>query len=245
MSGISLFIPCMVDLIMPDIGESLFRLIKRLGKKPVYHEEQTCCGQPAISAGYRQPAVEAAKHFITVFDNDDVIVSPSGSCVCTVKFDYPELLQDEPKWYERAVTLSERIFELSEYLVDELNQVDVGAAFDGKVAFHESCKNLRSLGVSDQPKKLLEGVRGTELVPLNGAEVCCGFGGAFSVGFPEISEAMVRDKTDNFISSGADVLILSEPGCLLNVSGFLERHHPGKRAVHLARFLTENQTREA
>lgn len=240
MSDVSLFIPCMVDLLMPDVGESLFRILQRLGKRPFYHEEQTCCGQPAVSAGYRLPAIEAAKHFISVFDKDDVIVSPSGSCVSTVKYDYPELLQDEPEWLERARSLSARIFEFSQYLVDQLKIVDLGAAYSGKVAYHESCKNLRSLGVSEQPKQLLSNVKGTELVPLNAAEVCCGFGGAFSVSYPEISEGMVKDKTDSYIASGADLLVLSEPGCLLNVAGYLERQHPEKRAVHLVDFLNNH-----
>ncbi len=245
MTDVSMFIPCMVDLMLPEIGESVFRLLRRLGKQPMYHEEQTCCGQPAISAGYRKPAIEAAKHFISLFENDDAIVSPSGSCVYTVKYDYPELLQNEPEWLKRAESLADRIFEISQYLVDQLDLTDVGATYNGKVAFHESCKNLRGLGVSDQPKQLLGKVQGTEMVPLNGAEVCCGFGGAFSVGFPEISEAIVKEKTDNFIACGADLLILSEPGCLLNVSGYLEKQHPEKRAVHLASFLAENQKGDA
>jgi L-lactate dehydrogenase complex protein LldE len=241
MSDVSLFIPCMVDLLMPEIGESVFRLLRRLDQKPVYHEEQTCCGQPAISSGYNAPAIEAAKHFISIFENDEAIVSPSGSCVYTVKYDYPKLLADDPAWLKRAEGLSNRVFELSQYLVDVLGLSDVGSVFDGKVAFHESCKNLRGLGVSDQPKQLLQGVRGTEVVPLNGAEICCGFGGSFAVGYPEISEGMVKDKSTSFIESGADRLILSEPGCLLNVSGYLEKHHPEKQALHLASFLMESQ----
>ncbi|MCP4751139.1 MAG: (Fe-S)-binding protein [Proteobacteria bacterium] len=241
MSEVSMFVPCSADLLLPEIGEAMFHLLRRLGKKPVYHEEQTCCGQPAVSAGYRGPAREAAKHFIEVFENDSVIVCPSGSCIHTVKHDYPRLLQDEAGWLKRAEKVASNIYELSEYLVDVLAAEDVGAVFEGKVAFHESCKNLRSLGISAQPKKVIQAVKGTELVPLNGAEVCCGFGGEFSFGFPEISEAMVKDKTDNFIASGADLLVLSEPGCLLNVAGYLKRHHPDRKAVHLVNFLVDNQ----
>ncbi|MCP4754520.1 MAG: (Fe-S)-binding protein [Proteobacteria bacterium] len=240
MNEVSMFVPCSADVLLPEIGEAMFDLLRHLGKKPLYHEDQTCCGQPAINAGYRKPALKAAQHFIEVFENDSVIVCPSGSCVSTVKHDFPALLAGEAEWAQRAKAVAEKTFELSQYLVDRLNTTDVGAVFRGKVAFHESCKNLRGLKVSDQPKKLIQAVDGIELIPLNGAEVCCGFGGAFSFSYPEISEALVKEKTANFINSGADLLVLSEPGCLLNIEGYLKRHHPEKRVRHLVCFLVEN-----
>ena len=236
----SLFIPCTVDLLMPEIGTAVFRLLSHLGVSPEYHREQTCCGQPLFNAGYRPQAKRAAKHFIKLFENDERVVSPAGSCVCMIKHHYPELLVDEPHWHRRAVGLSGRVFELSQFIVDELGITDVGASFDGKVTYHESCHILRGLGVSDQPKKLIAAVKGTEYVPLSSATACCGFGGEFSVAYPEISEAMVKEKAANFLGSGADVLLLSEPGCLLNVSGYLHRNHPGKKAMHLVSFLEKN-----
>ncbi len=237
MSTVSMFIPCTVDVMLPDVGESMYALLKRLGHTPVYHKEQTCCGQPAINAGYQDEARKLAKHFIRIFEHDEVVVSPSGSCVCTVKHHYPELLRDEPAWSRRAEDLAGRIFELTQYLVDVLGVSDVGASFNGKVTYHESCHILRGLGVSDQPKKLIAGVRGCEYIPLNAADVCCGFGGEFSNNYPEISEAMVKDKVTNFINSSADVLLLCEPGCLLNIHGYVHRHHPQKRVMHMASFL--------
>ncbi|HPR55638.1 MAG TPA: (Fe-S)-binding protein [Deltaproteobacteria bacterium] len=237
---VSLFIPCTVDLMMPEIGTDVFRLLKRLGMSPVYHRGQTCCGQPLFNAGYRDQAKRAAKHFIEVFGNDERVVSPAGSCVTMVKHHYPELLSDEPHWHSRAVELAGRILELSQFVVDTLGVTDVGASFEGKVTYHESCHILRGLGVSDQPKKLIASVKGVQYVEMNSATACCGFGGEFSVAYPEISEAMVKDKAGNFLSSGADVLLLSEPGCLLNIGGYLHRNHPGKKAMHLASFLAEN-----
>jgi L-lactate dehydrogenase complex protein LldE len=234
---VSLFIPCTVDLMMPEIGISTYKLLARLGEKPVYHTDQTCCGQPLFNAGYRSYAKRAAKHFIKVFGDDECIVSPSGSCVSMVKHHYPELLTDEPSWCDRAQALSNRIYELSQYIVDILGVTDVGASFEGKVTYHESCHILRALGVSDQPKKLITGVAGAQYVELNNATACCGFGGEFAIGYPEISEAMVKDKATNFLKTGADVLLLCEPGCLLNINGYLHRNHPDKRAVHLASFL--------
>jgi len=234
---VSLFIPCAVDLFLPHIGEATVTLLRRAGVNPIYHREQTCCGQPALNSGYRKEAKKAAKHFIKLFENDEVIVSPSGSCVCMVKHNYPELLGDEPEWFRRAAELSSRIYELSQYLVDVLHITDTGAVFHGKVAYHESCHILRGLGVSSQPKKLISAVKGATVVSMNQDDFCCGFGGVFANSYPEISGAMVQDKVQNYLESGADLLILCEPGCLLNIGGYLSRHHPGIEVMHLASFL--------
>lgn len=240
MDNVSMFIPCSVDLLLPETGKSLYYLLKHLKKKPVYHGEQTCCGQPALSSGYLKKAVEAAKHFITVFEKDDVIVSLSGSCAHTVKYQYPKILKDHPDWLKRAQSVSGKIFDITQYIVDVLQIEEIGAKFSGKVAYHESCRILRGLGVSDQPVKLINGVENCELLPLNAADSCCGFGGEFSFNYPSISEAIVKEKSDNFINSGADLLLLADPGCLLNINGYLQKHHPGKRAMHIADFLYKN-----
>jgi len=239
MNEVSLFIPCTVDLFLPHIGEATVSLLRRAGAAPFYRRGQTCCGQPAINSGYRKEAKEAAKHFIKLFGDDEAIVSPSGSCVCTVKHHYPELLADEPAWFRRAAELAPRVYELSQYLVDVLHVTDLGASFPGKAAYHESCHVLRGLGVSTQPKQLISAVKGTQLVPMNQDDFCCGFGGEFADRYPDISEPMVQDKVQNYLDSGADLLILCEPGCLLNIGGYLSRRHPGKRVMHLANFLAQ------
>ncbi len=240
MKSASLFIPCTVDLFLPKVGEAVVTLLRRLGVNPIYHQGQTCCGQPAMNAGYRDEARQVAKHFISVFGKDEVVVSPSGSCVCMVKHHYPEVLEGVPSWLRRAEELAPRVYELSQYLVDVLKVEDVGASFQGKVTDHESCHILRGLGISDQPKKLIRAVKGAEMVPLNFADVCCGFGGEFANEYPEISEGMVKFKVENFLAGGAEVLLLCEPGCLLNIGGYLHRNHPGKRVMHLASFLAYN-----
>lgn len=239
MRNLSLFIPCMVDLFLPEIGEACLQVLRKLDLAPVYHPEQTCCGQPAIHAGYVKKAKESAKHFIEVFGEDEAVVCPSGSCVCTVKDRYPDLLQDEPDWRRRAEDLAPRVYEFSQYLVDVLQVEDVGGAYAGKIAYHESCRVLRGLGISEQPKKLIQAVKGGELVPMQSAEVCCGFGGEFSTNYPEISEALVGEKVANYIASGADLLVACDPGCIINIGGYLHRHHPDKEAVHIASFLAE------
>lgn len=241
MKQVSLFIPCLVDFLLPEIAEATLLLLRKLNLDPIYHQKQTCCGQPAVNAGYIKQARQAAMHFIDIFENDDMIVCPSGSCVVTVKYRYPELFQDNKEWLKKARQVGTKIFELSQFLVDVLKIEDVGASFRGQVAYHQSCQNYRSLGINDQPIKILQAVKEAELVPLNQADACCGFGGEFSVNFPAISEAMVKEKTDNFINSGADVLVLSEPGCLLNVNGYLNRHYPEKKAMHISSFLMSGQ----
>ena len=240
MKEVSLFIPCTVDLFLPHIGDATASLLRQAGAKPIYHQGQTCCGQPAMNSGYLKEAKKAAKHFIDLFGDDEVVVSPSGSCTCMVKHHYPEILSDEPQWFRRATELAPRVYELSQYLVDVLKVEDLGATFNGKVAYHESCHILRGLGISEQPKKLISSVKGAQLVPMNQADFCCGFGGEFAIHYPDISEAMAQDKVKNFVETGADILLLCEPGCLLNLSGYLSRNLPEKKVMHLADFLASN-----
>jgi L-lactate dehydrogenase complex protein LldE len=234
---VSLFIPCTVDVLMPEIGVAACRLLERSGAVPVYHAEQTCCGQVFFNAGHMDMARRAARRFIGVFGGDEAIVSPCGSCVTMVKYGYPELFRTDPAWHGRALALAGRIHELSRFLVDVLGVTDLGGRFDGRVAYHESCHVLRGLGVSEQPKKLISAVRGADLVDMANPDACCGFGGEFSVRYPEISRAILEDKVKAFLDSGADVLVLNEPGCLLNIGGYLRRHHPDREAMHLGVFL--------
>jgi L-lactate dehydrogenase complex protein LldE len=243
MNGVSLFIPCLVDVFMPEIGEASLLLLRRLGLDPIYHMEQTCCGQPLINTGYLKQARKTAKHFIEVFGNDDAIVCPSGSCVHTLKHHYPELFYDDPAWRRRANELAARVYELSQYIVDVLKIEDVGASFNGKITYHASCKLTRGLKVAEQPEKLLRAVKGAEFIPLPQEDMCCGFGGEFSTNYPEISEALVSKKAANYLASEADVLVACDPGCLLNIGGYLKRHHPDKKVMHIASLLTANGSR--
>lgn len=243
MPKVSLFIPCTVDLLLPQVGEAAMILLTRLGIEPSYHPEQSCCGQPLFNAGHRAQARRAAKHFLTTFKDDDIVVSPSGSCVCMVKQHYPELLKDEPTWHALTLAMAEKTFELSQYLVDVLGASDVGAAYHGTVTYHESCHILRGLGVVAQPERLIQNVRGAQYIPLANADTCCGFGGEFAAAYPDISGALVKDKVQSFLDSPAEILLVSEPGCLLNIGGYLHRHHPDKRVMHLAQFLIQGMER--
>ncbi|MFP4477196.1 MAG: (Fe-S)-binding protein [Desulfatibacillaceae bacterium] len=241
MKTVSLHIPCMVDLFLPDTARSAIRVLERLGVPWVYREDQTCCGLPAYNAGFSPEAASVAKHMIRVFEQDEAVVSLSGSCMQMMRDHYPALLAGNPEWSRRAKALAAKTREFSQYLVDELGVEEVGAAFDGKVAYHESCRLSRGAGVVEQPKKLIRAVRGAELVPMNKADACCGFGGEFSHAYHEISEEMVADKVNCFLQSGADILVMGEPGCFLNISGYVSRNHPGKKVMLLADLLAGHE----
>ena len=234
---ITLFVQCIVDSIHPEVGDALVNIFHKLGVEIDCPTDQTCCGQPAFNSGYRQPASIAAKHFIKTFEDSDVIVCPSGSCVNVVRNHYPELLGDEPNWSRRAEELAGRVFELTEYLVDEVGVEDLGARYQGKITYHDSCHLLRGLGISEQPRALIRRINGAEFVEMNDSERCCGFGGAFSVKYPEISTAMVSDKVKNIMDSGADTVVGCDMGCLMNIQGRLSRMGSEIKVMHIAQLL--------
>ena len=234
---VTLFIQCLVDTIYPEVAQAMVQVFRRLGIALTCPTDQTCCGQPAFNSGYRRSARVAAKHFIEVFADAEKIVCPSGSCVNMVRHHYAALFQDEPRWLQRAQNLAGRIYEFSEYLVDVLGVEDLGVRFDGKVTYHDSCHLLRGIGVQEQPRKLLTHVLGTELVEMYNSDYCCGFGGAFSVKYPDISNAMVGDKVKNIIDTGADAVVGCDMGCLMNIQGKLSRMGSDIKVMHLAQIL--------
>ena len=237
MSRVSLFIPCLMDVLLAATAENTLRLLRRLGCDPAYPEGQTCCGLMPFNAGQRKAARQLARHFIEVFDQGEAVVCPSGSCVNMVRNHYPELFCDEPDWLRRAEAISGRTYELSEYLVDVLGVQDVGAAYEGKVAYHESCNLVNGLGVTEQPKKLIRAVKGAALIPMDRADACCGFGGVFSVVYPDVSQAMLTDKVNHILESGAEVVVACDAGCLMNIAGGLRRVGSPVRTMHLIEVL--------
>ncbi|HUT53490.1 MAG TPA: (Fe-S)-binding protein [bacterium] len=233
----SLFIPCMVDTLVPEVGEATARVLMRAGVALDYPTEQTCCGQPAFNAGYWEDARRVARRFLKAFADSEAIVSPSGSCVSMVKNHYEELFAESPSELRQAREIGGRTFELTEFLVRRLGITDVGARFTGKLTYHESCHLSRELGIKDEPRALLRAVKGAELIEMQEADRCCGFGGTFSVKFPEISAAMARRKAENIKASGADAVIICDPGCLIQIRGYFHRHGIKVRVLHLAELL--------
>jgi L-lactate dehydrogenase complex protein LldE len=233
---VSLFIPCLNDQLFPQVGVATVKLLRKVGVEVDYPAEQTCCGQPAFNTGYRDNGRFLAERFIKVFSKSDYVVAPSGSCVSMVKVFYDELALPENLKSELQ-GLKKRIFELSEFLVDVMHVTDVGANFNGKVTYHESCHLLRELHVSEQPRRLIGNVKGLEFIEMNESKRCCGFGGTFSVKFPELSCVLTEDKVNNIESCGADFVVGCDSSCLMNIDGVLKKKSSNIRTMHLSELL--------
>lgn len=236
---VSLFITCLVDQFFPEVGMSVVSVLRKLGVEVDFPAEQTCCGQPAFNSGFSSEARELAKRFIGIFEKSEYVVAPSGSCSSMVRVFYPELFRDDPEWHKRAESLASRTYEFTEFLVNVLKVEDVGAAYHGKVALHQSCHLLRELNVRTEPQCLLRGVKGIELVELERAEACCGFGGMFSIKYPHISGSILQDKIDSVKKSGAEVVVASDVGCLMHIAGGLCRQSATARTMHIAELLAK------
>ena len=213
--SVGLFVTCLVDLFRPSIGFAAIKLLQDAGATVEVPPSQTCCGQPAYNSGDRADAKAIAKAVIESFERFDYVVAPSGSCAGMLKLHYPTLLADDPAFAERAHALGEKSFELTSFLVEVLGADHVTASFGGNVTYHDSCSSLRELKVRDAPRRLLASVDGLALTEMEETEVCCGFGGAFSVKYPDISNAIGEAKARNAIKSGADCLLAGDHGCLL------------------------------
>jgi L-lactate dehydrogenase complex protein LldE len=199
-----LFITCLAEQFFPGVLEKMVGLLEKLGVEPVFPAEQTCCGQPLYNSGFQDQARQLAAKWVQTFSQSDLpVVSPSGSCVDMVRQHYPVLFSPGTSEHAQLIELAGRTYEFSEFLVNQLGQVDVGAEFPHRVAYHASCHLARELGVRQEPLQLLRAVRGLELVALEDAETCCGFGGVFSVVYPEVSRAMLRDKINHIRASNA------------------------------------------
>lgn len=233
---LSLMVTCLGDVLRPDAAKATVRLLRRLGHEIDFPERQTCCGQPFYNSGFADYARQQARHTIEVFQGGQTVVVPSGSCAAMVKVEYPHLLESETGWHDRAVELASRTFELSDLLVNRLGVLDVGAKYEGKVAYHYAC-HLRGLGLSDEAERLIRAVEGAQLMTLRHADQCCGFGGSFSVRYPDISTAMVNDKVKCVLETGADCLVSTDTGCLMNIGGRLHRLQKPLEVLHLAELL--------
>lgn len=232
---VGLLATCLMNVFRPNIGFSAVELLEAAGCTVEVPDQQTCCGQPAYSAGDDETARAMARQLIAQFEHFDFLVSPSGSCVGTVR-KYPQLLADDPAWATRAVAFADKSFELLSFLAD-VRGADIKASYAGKATYHDSCSGLRQLGVKRQPRQLLAGVEGLELAEMDDAEVCCGFGGSFCVKYPAISEKMVDDKLASIERSGADTLLGGDLGCLMNMAGRLKRMGSQVRVWHTAEVL--------
>lgn len=220
---VSIFVTCIVDQLFPRVGMAMAEVLERAGCEVEFREDQTCCGQPAFNSGYVAEARAVARHFAKVFRGAEYIVAPSGSCAAMIAhhFDAPD----------------SRIWEFSSFLTDVLKVEDVGARLDRTVTFHDSCHALRELKIKQGPRRLLSRVRGLKLIEMDAAEECCGFGGTFSVKFPEVSGAMARAKIASITRTGAETIVALDQSCLMQIDGALRRHQSPVTTMHLAEVL--------
>jgi L-lactate dehydrogenase complex protein LldE len=234
---VGLFVTCLADLMRPSVAFAAVKLLEDAGCSVEVPAGQTCCGQPALNSGDSGDARAIARQVIETFEGFDAVVGPSGSCMGTLRQDYPALFADDPAWRTRAEDLARRSHELLGFLVDVMKVERVDACYDGRVTYHDSCAGLREMGVREQPRKLLASVKGLELVEMQGTEECCGFGGTFCVKYPEISTRMVDDKIAHVEASGAATVLGGDLGCLLNIAGRVGRRGLPLRVLHTAELL--------
>lgn len=234
---VSLFITCLVDGFFPHVGESMVKVLRRLGVTVTFDPRQTCCGQPAFNTGYQQYARELGKRFLHIFAEADYIVAPSGSCVSMVKHYYGELFKDDPMLARQAHEVGARTYELSDFLVNVLGVEDVGARYRGRVTYHDACHLLRELRIKDEPRRLIRAVRDIEFVEMDNADQCCGFGGTFSVKLADLSGAIAQDKIEAIKRAKADGVVANDSSCLMQIAGVLRRHGLPIKTMHLAELL--------
>jgi L-lactate dehydrogenase complex protein LldE len=238
---VSLFITCLADLFAPQVGRATVRVLEHFGCVVDFPEGQTCCGQPQYNNGYHDQAAELARRLIVVFEKSAAVVVPSASCCAMIREHYPRLFKDDPAWRGRAEALAAKSFELVEYLTKVLKVDLAGLALprETTIALHYSCHN-RMLPQSPQvTAEFLQTLGHVQLKPLESAEQCCGFGGTFAVRFPEVSGTMARDKAACIARTGAEVLLVNDTGCGMNIGGTCRRGGVKVQVRHIAELIEE------
>ncbi len=234
--NVQIFIPCFIDQLYPQVAFNMIKVLKKVGCTVSYNSNQTCCGQPAFNAGYWQESKDVCNKFMNDFSGADYIVAPSASCVGFVRNYYPKLF-DTASNYKVAVDIGKRIFEFSDFLVNILQVEDLGATFNAKATYHDSCAGLRECHIKQEPRKLLNNVKGLELIEMNDVETCCGFGGSFAVKFEPISIAMADQKIENAQATTAEYIISTDMSCLMHIDGRIKNIGSNIKVLHLADVL--------
>ena len=237
---VSLFVPCYVDQLLPEVAVDTVKVLRRVGYEVEFPEDQTCCGQPAFNTGYWNDARPCAERFVRIFGGAEFVVCPSGSCTTMVRTFYPELLASSPLG-NAAIEVGHRTFELSEFLVKVAGVTEVGATFPHTVTYHASCHGLRELQLRDEPLQLLRKVKGLKLLELSRSEECCGFGGTFSTKFADISIAMGNSKAECVAATGAEFVTAIDSSCLLHLQGVMGKRVKAAKTIHLASILAQEK----
>ena len=231
----------MVDQLAPAVGESTVDVLEHLGIEVDFLDDQTCCGQPAFNSGFRSEALPVAKRFIDLFEQvPGPIVVPSGSCAAMVRNFYADLFRGDEEMIMRANRVGERLYELSEFISRFFGNEAITGTLADTATYHKCCHLLREIGVDEEPLEILSNVEGLQMTPLERADVCCGFGGAFSVKMPDISSAILDEKLDNIEANGSNIVIAADTGCVYQMQGGLRRRGSSVQVVHIAEVLAES-----
>ena len=243
----SLIITCIIDNFYPEVGESTAKVLDCFGVKLDFPKNQTCCGQPAFNSGYWKESKKLAKKFIQDFENSNYIIVPSGSCASMIKIFYKELLHDEENYTEKLNSISNKTFEFSEFIVKILGINDLSIYTEKSddvkedlITYHDSCHLRRELNIKDEPRQLLSSIPNTKLVEMNQSEVCCGFGGTFSIKYPEISSEMLKDKINNIKLSKANLVTSCDASCLMQISGGLNKNNENIKSKHISQIIYQS-----
>lgn len=235
--NVQLFIPCFVDQLFPDTAFNMIRVLEKVGCTVSYNEKQTCCGQPAYNAGFREDCRAVASKLVTDLKGEDYIVTPSASCACFVRNYYPKIFDNSSR-HNSVKGLQKRMFEFSEFLTQVMGIEKIeGARLEGKATYHDSCAALRECRIKEAPRTLLKNVAGLELVEMNDVETCCGFGGTFAVKFEPISIAMADQKVQNALATGAKYMISTDLSCLMHLQGYIHEKKYDLKTMHIADVL--------
>lgn len=235
---VQLFIPCFIDQLYPQTAFNVVKVLEKAGCTVHYNPDQTCCGQPAYNSGYWDEAAKLAGKFLQDFGDKMPIVSPSASCTGFVMYHYPKILKDKPELLLKQQLIKNKIYELSDFLVNVLKIEKLDVTFNHKVTFHDACSALREYGVEDEPRKLLHMVKGLELIEMAERDTCCGFGGTFAIKNTAVSTAMAEKKVQHALETGASYIVSTEASCLMNVNGYIAKHKLPIKGIHLADVLS-------
>lgn len=229
---VDIFIPCFIDQIYPQTGMNMVKILEKLGVDVHYNGNQTCCGQMAFNSGFWDEAKEMGAKFIRDFPNDRPVISPSASCSGMIKNYYPWLFHNTALHYEYK-QLKKNMVEFTDFLVNVLKTDEIGAEFNHVVTYHDSCAALREYGISKEPRALLSKVKGLTLKEMKNNDVCCGFGGTFSVKFEPISTAMAEQKVKHALETGAEYIVSTDSSCLMHQQAYIDKHHLPMKTMHI------------
>ncbi len=237
---VDLFIPCFIDQMFPNIGWSVVKILESQNIEVNYSPKQTCCGQPTFNSGFWKHSKKAAIKFFKDFPNDRPIVVPSASCAGYVKNHYTKLFEDSPEYLGECERISRNVIELTDFLVNHLKVTDFNATFPHRVTYHDACSALREYGLKDEPRTLLANIKELELTEMEDRHTCCGFGGTFMVKFVPISTAMVEQKVQHAMNTGAKYIVSTEASCLMNIQSYINEQKLPIKTIHLAEILSSN-----